>query len=308
MRSLPFAFALALVAIAACSDETSPATSSPADGGTSPDGSSAAKDSGNVDLPEQDAGTDASEPPLTTQNEKEPNNGATTSEVGTMTLPGVMNGAIDPANDVDIFSIAPAPGEFWEWTLAPKGADFAPHLTIFDTDSSNTTNPNVLAKGDAAQTITLQHFVLGTGKLVAVVRDARNVPTATGKGGATYGYALTAKKKTPAPVAVTVPATKTGKLASLSSVDLYAFTLASSTALDVIIRADRKAVPSTLDSRLSLFNVTTKKSAGTNDDATAGTTDSQLGGTLPAGSYIAVVENEGTNAADLSYEIELALR
>lgn len=306
MRSLPFA--AILLAIAACSDDQATTASSPADGGATSDGSTADKDAGDVDRPGEDAGSDAGEPALTMQDEKEPNDGASATEVGTMTMPGVMKGAIDPANDVDIFSIAPAPGELWEWTLAPTGADLAPHLTIFDTDPNNTTNPNVLAKGDAAQTITLSHFVLGTGKLVAAVRDARNVPSGTGRGGPTYGYTLTAKKKTPAPVAATFPSTKTGKLASLSSVDLYAFTLAASTGLDVIIRADRKAAPSTLDSRLSLFSVTTKKSVGTNDDATAGTTDSQLGGTLPAGSYLAVVENEGTNASDLSYEIEFALR
>lgn len=297
-----------LLAIAACSGEASPSTSSPADGGTTNPTPSGGKDAGGIDPSEADAGSDASEPALTNQNEKEPNNGSTTTEVDTMTLPGIMNGAIDPANDIDIFSITLAPGDLWEWTLAPKGADLAPHLTVFDTDPANKTNPNVLAKGDAAQTITLQHFVLGTGKFVAAVRDARNVPSGTGRGGPTYGYTLTAKKKAPAPVAATFPSTKTGKLASLSSVDLYSFTLASSTGLDVIIRADRKAAPSTLDSRLSLFDVTTKKSVGTNDDASGTTTDSQLGGTLPAGSYIAVVENEGTNAADLSYEIEFALR
>jgi hypothetical protein len=76
----------------------------------------------------------------------------------------------------------------------------------------------------------------------------------------------------------------------------------------VIVRAERLASPSTLDSRLSLFNVTLNKSAGTNDDAAGGTTDSELGGALPAGDYIAVVENEGTNGADLSYEIDFTLK
>ena len=97
MRSLPFA--LVLLTIAACSDESSPTTSSPADGGTSPDGSSSTKDGGGIDTPEVDAGSDSGEPPLATQNEKEPNNGATATEIGAMTLPGAMKGAIDPAND-----------------------------------------------------------------------------------------------------------------------------------------------------------------------------------------------------------------
>ena len=169
-------------------------------------------------------------------------------------------------------------------------------------------NPTALAKGDAAQTVTLQHFVLNDGKFVAAVRDARNVPTPAGNGGPTFGYALTAQRKTPQPVAVTLPSTKTGKLASLSSVDLYAFTLTTATGLDVVIKAARKVPASTLDSRLSIFETTAKKDIGTNDDASGSTTDSQLGGTLPAGNYVVVVENEGTNATDLSYEIDFTLR
>src|SRR5262249_51904573 len=159
--------------------------------------------------------SDTAEPALPTATEKEPNDGDTETEIGTMALPSIMSGAIDPANDSDIFSVSPAPGELWEWTLQPKGADLPPHLTIFDTAPDNT-NPSVLAKGAAGETITLQQFVLGTGTFVAAVRDARNVPNASGKGGPSYGYALTAKKKTVQPMPVTFPSTKTGTLASLS--------------------------------------------------------------------------------------------
>lgn len=305
-RALPISIALALFGFAACNDETTPASSA-TDAGPSETGATN-EDAGGEDIDQADAGDDASEPEPAAQKEAEPNDGKTGTDIGSMKLPGIMSGAIDPADDVDIFSVAPAPGDLWEWTLAPAGGSLAPHLTIFDTNPDNDVNPTVLVKGAAAQTITLQHFVLGTGKFVAAVRDARNVPTGTGQGGPTYGYTLTAKKKTPSPVAVTFPSVKTGKLASLSSVDVYAFTLAASTGLDVIVRADRKASPSTLDSRLSLFDAKGKKSVGTNDDASGGTTDSELGGTLPPGDYLAIVENEGTNDADLSYEIEFALR
>lgn len=302
MRSLPLT--ICLIAAAACSSTESSTTL--ADAGSTTDGASGPRsDAGGV----IDGGVaDADEPPLVHQQEKEPNNGSTTSEVGTMTLPGVMSGVLDPADDVDLFSIAPAPGELWEWTLAATGADLAPHLTIFDSDTNNAVNPTVVAKTTAGQTAVLQHFVLGTGKLLAAVRDARNVPSPSGHGGPAYGYSLTAKRKTPVPIAISLPSVKQGTLASLSSVDLYSFTLATSTALDVIVRAEQKTVPSTLDSRVSIFNATTKKSMGTNDNASGSTTDSKLGGTLPAGSYLIVLENEGTNDADLSYEIELAPR
>lgn len=302
MRSL--SVTILLLALAACSDAATSA--SPPDAGSTGDASPPRSDGGGGTA--EDAGADAGEPPLTEQEEKEPNNGSTETELNPMTLPGVMKGALDPADDLDIFSIAPAPGELWEWTLAPTGAGLSPHLAVFDADTNNAVNPTVLAKAAPGQPAVLQHFVLGAGKLVAAVRDARNVPTPSGQGGPTHGYTLTAKKKTPAPVPITLSSTKQGKLASLSSLDLYSFTLPASTDLDVIVRAAQKVPPSTLDSRVSIFSVTAKKSLGTNDDAGGGTTDSKLGGTLPAGSYLVLVDNEGTNDADLSYEIELAPR
>lgn len=309
MRSLTFTFtfvSLALLFVACSSEETStshPSTSGD-DAGT--DSSNTGRDTGtNADGDPEDAGVDADEP-LTAQAEKEPNNGASATDFQDMKIPGTMTGAIDPANDADVFAVTPAAGEFWEWKITPKGADLAPHVTVFD-NAPNNLNPTVLAKGAAGDTVTIQHFVLGAGKFLAAVRDARNVPTGIGKGGATYGYTFSAKKIAPQPTAMNVGDKKTGTLASLSSTALFSFTLAQSTGLDVIVRADRKTAPSTLDSRLSIFDVGKKKSIGTNDDATS-TTDSELGGTLPAGSYVIVLENEGTDATDLSYEVEIVAR
>lgn len=305
MRSL-FVLGSITLFIACTTSETS--TSAPAtndDAGTD-SGGTTRRDSGETDPDPQDAGTDADEP-FTEQQEKEPNNGSPATEVNAMTIPGSMTGAIDPANDVDIFSLTPAAGEVWEWRLAPSGADLAPHITVFDTAADNL-NPTVLAKGAAGETTTIQHFVLGGGKWVAAVRDARNVPTGTGKGGPTYGYTLTAKKVTPQVTSIAVGDTKTGMLTSLSSIGLFKLTLAATTGLDIVVRADRKLSPSTLDSRLSLWRESTKKSIGTNDDI-GGSSDSELGGdSFPAGSYIIVIENEGTDATDLSYELEVIAR
>lgn len=297
-----------LALVAACSSSSDGGSASPGNDAGGGGDTSAPYDSGSPieDAAASDAGDDG-EAPLTKQTEKEPNNGSTKTELNAMTLPGEMTGAIDPANDVDVFGLQLAPGDFWEWTLAPTGADLAPHVTVFDTAAGNL-NPTVLAKADPGATATLQHFVLRTGSFVAAVRDARNVPTPSGKGGPTYGYTLTGKRKTPSPVTVTFPATKSGKLASLSSVDLYTFSGTKGTGFDIVINAARKAQPSTLDSRLSLFDLGAKTAIITNDDA-AGTTDSQVGGELPATStYMVIVENEGTNATDLSYDIAFTLR
>lgn len=277
------------------STPTDAPTSTVEDSSTTPDGATT-----------KDAGTDV-EQPLTVATEVEPNNGTPATAVGTMVLPGTMNGKIDPANDVDIFSIQLAPGEFWDWTATPTTADLAPHVIVFDTLGGQ--NPNVVGFGAAGAPATLQHFVLSTGTFVVGVRDARNVPTATGKGGPTYGYALTGKRKTPAPIAVSFPVKKTGKLASIGAVDLYTFTGTNGQGFDVFVRGATPA--STIDSRLSIFDIPAKVTIGINDDdvTTADTRDTKLGGATAAPStYMIVVENEGTNAADLSYEIELKLR
>jgi hypothetical protein len=292
-----------LLAFVACSDTvtTNATVTDQQDSGTKPgadsDGSSP------EDEETSDAGTDA--PAAPSQTESEPNNGETQTQTNPMTLPGSMGGAIDPKGDADLFAIGLVPGELWSWTMTPIGADLAPSVTVFDTGGDS---PTVLATAAAGQPATLEHFVLATGTWIAAARDARNVGGAKTAGGPTFKYVLEAKKKTVTPTAITVPSTKTGSLASLGSVDLYAFTLAGTTELDVILRAQQKAIPSTLDSRISIFNTVTKTSLGTNDNASGSTTDSKLGGTLPAGSYVVVVENEGTNGADLSYEIELALQ
>lgn len=293
---------------AACSDSASGSSSGGAgenESGTDAPigpGQDAAEDTSTVG----DAGKDV-EQPGTVATEVEPNNGQPATAIGTMKLPGTMNGKIDPVNDIDIFSVDLAPGDFWEWTAAPTTADLAPHITVFDIAASSL-NPTVVGYAAAGAPAKLQHFVLRPGTFVMGMRDARNVGAAGNKGGPTYGYATTGKRATPQPIAVTFPVTKTGKLASVGSVDLYTFTGTSGKGFDIIINAERKIPASTLDSRLSLFDITGKTAIITNDNG-AGTTDSQVGGASPLPStYMVIVENEGKNEADLSYEIQFKLR
>ncbi len=304
---------LSLCAAAACSSSTSDAPAGVLSGGdaaTGTDAPSTVQDSASTPdtSSAQDAGADVAEQPLTVATEVEPNNGQPATAVGTMVLPGTMNGKIDPANDVDIFSIQLAPGDFWEWTATPTTADLAPHVIVFDTNSAGK-NPTVVGFAAAGATAKLQHFVLSTGTFVVGMRDARNVPTASGKGGPTYGYALTGKRATPTPITVTFPSTTSGKLASIGAVDLYTFTGTNGKGFDIAVRGATAA--STIDSRISIFDITAKTVIGTNDDdtTTVDTRDTKLGSADPFPStYMVVVENEGTNAADLSYQIQLTLR
>lgn len=287
--------AVALVVFACSSGDAATPAAAEVDAGTP-----AAKDAGATESP-VDAGSDAGAPELASGTESEPNNGAKTTEVNAMVVPGEMKGAIDPANDADIFTFSVSPGELWQWTITPE-KDLAAHLAVFDTTPDNL-NPPRVTFGSAGAPAVLDHFVLRSGSFAAGVRDARNVPNASGKGGPTFGYTLRGVKKTVAPVAVTFPSTKSGKLAGPGALDFYSFHASKDTAFGIVIKAERKAKPSTLDSRLSLFDVTHQTAIITNDNA--GTSkDSQVGGKIPADAdYLVILENEGNDPTDLSYDI-----
>jgi hypothetical protein len=296
-----------LFAAAACSDSSSSSDpTGPVEAGPGSDAPVTPGDAGGDSATGTDAGDDSGEP-LTTATEVEPNNGSTKTEFGTMKLPGVMNGKIDPVADVDLFAVDLVPGDFWEWSAAPTGADLAPHITVFDI-ATDAMNPTVVGYAAAGQPAKLQHFVLRPGTFLMGMRDARNIPAPGTKGGPTFGYAVTGKRGTPKPVSVTFPMTKTGKLASVGAEDFYTFTGTGGKGFDIVINADRKLPRSTLDSRISLFDLTAKKAIITNDNA-AGTTDSQVGSADPLpGTYLVIVDNEGKDETDLSYEIQFKQR
>jgi hypothetical protein len=289
--------------VAACSSSSVPVA-------TVPPGSDAAAfldanvqvDAGNADASVRE---DAA---LNVQIESEPNNGATVTEFNAMTLPGTMRGVIDPANDTDIFAVDLTPGQFWEWTAAPS-SDLAPLVTLFDTNM-NSLNPTSIGYAAAGAPASLQHFVLRPGKFVVAMRDARNRAPSQNKGGPGFGYALTAKRIASLPaIPVTFPSIKQGKLASVGAVDLYSFSGTMGKGFDIIVRALRKSPPSTLDSRLSLYDVTGNRAIITNDNVSTTITDSQVGGAAAlTGDIIVIVDNEGVNTTDLSYEIEFKLR
>ncbi|MEO6574840.1 MAG: hypothetical protein ABIP89_13430, partial [Polyangiaceae bacterium] len=231
-------------------------------------------------------------------------------------IPGSMLGAIDPADDIDIFTVPLAAGELWSWQIVSDGSTFVPHLTIFDTAPSNL-NPTVLVVGaNASEMAHLDHFVLGAGSFVAAVRDGRNVPAGTSQhaGGPTVTYRLAGTKVAPAPAPVTFPSTVPGSLKYVSNIALYSFAGTAGMKVKIVVNAQRKMPASALDSRLSLFNDTSKTNVLTNADASGSTTDSEIMGPLPAsGTYFVILENEAamTYAAgsipDLSYTIDFSI-
>lgn len=323
MKSFAYAVPfLSLVGLLAhCSSATTDAVVEPAGGDGGGDSTSPTDDGGVMmqDAAVTDSGTDAPVGPV--QHETEPNNGAVTDASATpqtnaMTIPGSMLGAIDPADDIDIFTVPLAAGELWSWQIVSDGSSYVPHLTIFDTSAASL-NPTVLVTAaNASEAAHLDHFVLGAGSFVAAVRDARNVPAGTSQhvGGPTVTYRLVASKVAPAPTTVTFPSTVTGSLKYVSNVALYSFVGTAGMKVKIVVNAQRKLPASALDSRLSLFNETAKTNVLTNDDASGTTTDSEITGPLPAaGTYYVILENEAAmsyaagSIPDLSYAIDFSI-
>jgi len=287
----------------------------PADGGSS--GDDAAKGDAATE-PEDPTGT----PPGPSENESEPNGGANDDagvpQTNTMTIPGTMSGAIDPADDADIFKLDFAPGDLWFFRIAADtGAPYVPHLTVFDIAPSNL-NPTRLVKAASASVdAPLPCFVLRPGTFVAAVRDARNVPSASSAhaGGPTDKYVLKAWKTTPVPTAVSLPSSVSGALKSFSALAFYSFTTTKNTNVEIVLKAARKAKPSALDSRMTLFHAASKTAILTNDNAGGTTTDSEIRGPMPMdGEYWVIVENEAAmvydpaSVPDLSYTIDFNLK
>lgn len=284
----------------------------------------AASDAGTSEPSASEASTiaDSGEPAGPVLSESEPNGGELGAggepETNAMTVPGSMRGAIDPADDADIFTVGVKPGELWRYTLrGESGSAYVPHVTVFDT-AENNLNPTQLAKAAAkGYDVTLEHFVLRPGKFVAAVRDARNVPAASSEhaGGSDVKYTLAAQKVALTPTPVTLPATVSGDLPSVSSVAVFSFSTTKNTELEIVLKAARKSAPSELDSRMSLFHVGTKKAILTNDNAGGATKDSEIRGPMPEdGEYYVIVENEADmlfepgNTPDLSFDLEFSLK
>jgi len=278
---------------------TSTSGSSSSGGGTIQDAGGAADAAGNT--------PDAGGP--TPSTETEPNNAATAAEVNALGVPGVMTGTINPADDLDVLRVELTAGAVWRWELMAPGGVVAPHLAI--TRDGDTT-PRLVATGGAGGTAVQEHFVLETGVYFVVVRDARNVPAGSSQhvGSPQHQWRLSAAPLGRAPEGVVFPATVVGTLPCSSCLAAFVFDGTAGTGFDITVRAQRLAPASDLDTRLSLYDVTAADWLITNDDdATANTLDSRVGGMLPStGGYVAILDNVTVAPGRLDYQVDFSLR
>ncbi len=85
--------------------------------------------------------------------EVEPNNGATATQLDTITVPGAKQGAIGTANDLDIYALALTAGQRLRWTLDSSGSSLAPYLSPPTSSSLETraTSPRPPRRTSAAR-------------------------------------------------------------------------------------------------------------------------------------------------------------
>jgi len=271
------------------------------------DATSSSSSSGSVSTSTAPSSSSADAGTLPSYTETEPNNAGAAGETNAVTFPATVRGAITPADDLDILRVTLAPGELWTWRLTSPGGVFAPHLSIVE--ETNAT-PVLLALAGAGGNAEQPHFVLQGGTYFLIVRDSRNVPSASSQhaGGADHTWQLSGTSPAAQPGLVELPSTTEASLATPFSIGLHQFQAAQGTMLDAVVNAVRRAPPSDMDTRLSLYDVTNRDWLITNDDD--GTSrDSRVGGEMPtSGAYILIVDNINPAATVRDYSLVLTLR
>ena len=227
------------------------------------------------------------------------------ADVNALAIPGDVTGAVDPADDLDIFTVQLSAGDTWQWQLeAADGGLLAGHLAI--AEHANKV-PNLVGRAAAGGAVTQEQFALSSGRYNVFVRDVRNVTAPSQHlGGPAYDYRLTVTKQVKTPAPLTLPANLTATLPSRTAQALYSFTTTTSSMVVISVKAQNKAPASDLDGRLSLFDANAKLWLKTNDDQVLGSNaDPLIQGTLPAGTYVIVLDNVSPAASDLSYELHV---
>ncbi len=294
MRALLLITALALTA--ACSDDDNGVALDSGvwqlDGKAQKDKGSAKKDkgSGKKDLPRADASG-------AVVKEKEPNDGATSTDFQSVSWPVKITGAIGKAGDTDIFGINVKAGDRLVATVKRAGP-LQPHLAMFDPKGKLLTVVNAGAKDTMAE-----YYAIKDGLLLVALRDRRNVAKPPQNvGGSSFTYTLTIARLARAPIPVTVSVEKTGSLSPSGTVRVFSYTATKNLDMQLTVKAKKLAKPSKVDSRLTLFHPGQKAWLGTNDNPSLGVTDSILKGRMPFnGTYHAIVENVELGATDLRF-------
>jgi hypothetical protein len=244
-----------------------------------------------------------------TLQEQEPNDGSTLEEHNALPVGAVMQGAIDKPGDADIFRFEAVAGKAYVLSLeVPQGSVLQAHLTAMDDGRGSKPAGDDYVK--LARSLTgpagLELLAMGQGGYYVVVRDARNISSAT-VGGAEYRYTVTVAESDPkafeAP-ALTFPANLQDKLDRAGGLRLYPFT--ATQGQDAVF--DLKATGS-MDGRLMVYAASTGSWIARNDDRSAGDPDPLIDATLyGSGAMWLVVENIDEKAGDWAYTLQGTLQ
>lgn len=286
----PYAlFVVFFLAAGACSEEGAQPTPDAAipDTGLAIDGPLV--DAPAADLPQPlDGGTldGPADDTLSQSSEQEPNNGSTATEYNSIQIPALVKGAIDQADDIDLFGVAAQAGERFTVTLTSDGT-LQPHLVIFDPAQKLPTAANP----GPGSVVTAEYYPLESRTILIGVRDRRNVGSSSQHvGGAAFTYSLSVTPLARAPIPISVGSQKSATIDPPGTVRVFAFTATQNADLNVAVITGGSDV----NARLSLFHPGQKVWLGTNEDPSA--SDALLEGPMSlSGTIHAIVENVAEN-------------
>jgi hypothetical protein len=226
------------------------------------------------------------------------------------TIHGTIGNLVAGAYDLDVYRFNANTGDVLRVTLTPEPATstLQPHLTVLD---EPTDYQRVADSGGAVATVTREMYVDFTGALAVAVSDLRNVDDPPGDvGGATFTYALTIERVTPAVQSISLPLTRDPRtIDENQTIQIFELTAGAGETLTAETFASRLDTPSDVDTILFLEDRATGMLLAAHDDIDLDNdiTDSLIEAPLPsAGVYRIVLDWYAIYGADRSYELTIA--
>jgi len=252
-----------------------------------------------------EAGEDAVNEPavVPTAEEQEPNNGATDTEYNDLPLGTQVSGAIQDQGDPDIFRVPALPGKVYVATLTAQGASLQGNLTVMDTgrDGEPEGGDYIKLANATGTTATLAWLGMGEGGHFVIVRDKRNLSSAT-VGGADFKYQLIVEERPATQFeggALDFALPMTGKLSGPGDLKLYPFD--GTEGSDILVKFDASG---DMDGRLMIFAKSTGSWIARNDNQSQTNIDPLIDAFLTeSGAMWLVVENVDHEATALDYAI-----
>lgn len=237
--------------------------------------------------------------------ESEPNDGNTKTEFNAIHVPDMILGAIEKANDSDVFRFPAQAGDRLSVRATSTGGAEL-HVAVFGEASLNVP-PAVNTFGHGKNALA-EYYILKSGTYFIALRDRRNIgATPAGVGDPSFTYTIVVTTLSRAPLAIALGMPQATTIDPAGTVRVLSFSAQKEDTLEVRTTAKGLTPASDVDTRLSLFFPGQKAWLGTNDNPSLGVSDSLLKGKMPfSGTYHVIVENVADSGTDLRVEVAVS--